>query len=117
MKYGFEKYKFYKHTDKNGVTIVTAIGTYAGRKIRAYAKCDPRDSFDLEKGKKLAALRCAKKIEKKRLANASIKYMNSAKEADRAEKYFNDMKQYYMDTIDQIDTIEKELTDLQNELA
>lgn len=63
MRFPLERYKY--QTDNK--TIVVAISTYAGKTVRGIAKCDPEDAFDLEKGKELAALRCAKKIEKMRL--------------------------------------------------
>ena len=116
MKYGMEKYKFYIHQEKDGSTKIVAVSTFGGRNVKGVAKCDPRDNCDIEKGKKLAALRCAQKIEKKRYLNASMKYMNAAREADKADAYFEKMKSYYMDTVDELENIQNELTELMMEL-
>lgn len=103
MRYGLDKYKFYVSGNK-----VVAVSSYAGRTVRGVAKCDPRDTFDLETGKKLAAARCAHKIAEKRKARATIEYRKAAAAADEAVNRFNEMKQYFMDSVDQLDeTIEE----------
>lgn len=117
MKYGMEKYKFYTQTKPNGSTVVIAVSTYAERTVKGYAKCNPSDKFDLERGKKLAALRCALKIEKKRYLNATVKYMNAAREADEAARYYDKMKKYYIDTVDEIDSLQAELVELERKLG
>ena len=66
--YPIEKYKFYT----NGSRVI-AVSTYAGKTVRGVAVCHAGDTFSLEKGKKLAALRCAEKIAKKRVARANQK--------------------------------------------
>ena len=93
MKYSLDKYKFYQFKNENGGLTIVAASTYAGRTVKGYAKCDPRDEFDIEKGKKLAAARCNLKIAEKRKARAAYKYMESAREADKAAEYFDRMKQ------------------------
>ena len=50
--YPIEKYKFYT----NGSRVI-AVSTYAGKTVRGVAVCHAGDTFSLEKGKKLAALR------------------------------------------------------------
>ena len=60
--YPIEKYKFYT----NGSRVI-AVSTYAGKTVRGVAVCHAGDTFSLEKGKKLAALRCAEKIAKSAL--------------------------------------------------
>ena len=116
MKYGMEKYKFYIHQEKDGSTKIVAVSTFGGRNVKGVAKCDPRDNCDIEKGKKLAALRCAQKIENKRLKQASRKYLEAGIAADKADAYFDKMKSYYMDTVDELDNIQNELTELMTEL-
>ena len=86
----FEKYRFYVD-EKNQVI---AISTYAGRYVKGVAKCDPRDKFDLEKGKKLAAARCAEKIAEKRVKQANSKYMEAILEADKKFAYAHEMQDY-----------------------
>ena len=64
MKKNFiPRYRYYT----NGKDTVVAVSTYAGETVRGVAKCAPEDEFDLAKGKKLAAARCAKKVAKKRV--------------------------------------------------
>ena len=112
MKYSLDKYKYYQFKNENGGTTVTAASTYAGRTVKGYAKCDPRDSFSIEKGKELAAARCNLKIAEKRKMRAADKYMYAAFEADKAAEYFDRMKQYFMDADDQVDEARAELDTL-----
>lgn len=65
-----KRYKFYVHERKDGVKEVIAVSSYAGKTVKAKAVCSPDDEFDIEKGKELAKLRCALKIENKRLKRA-----------------------------------------------
>lgn len=90
MAYPLEKYRFYID-EKNQVI---AISTYAGRYVKGVAKCDPRDKFDLEKGKKLAAARCAVKIAEKRVKQANSKYMEATLEAEKKFAYAHEMLDY-----------------------
>ena len=79
MKKNFvPKYKYY-NDDKR----VVAVSTYAKKNVRGVAVCSNDDDFDLDFGKKLAKIRCDKKINKKRL-----KYL-----CDRVEG-FNDCIYY-----------------------
>ena len=112
MRFSLDKYKFYKFKNENGGTTISAVSTYAGRTVKGYAKCDPRDNFDVEKGKELAAARCNLKIAEKRRDRASKKYMEAVRQADEAAKYFDKMKQYFMDADDQVDEAAAELRDL-----
>ena len=112
MKYSLDKYKYYQFKNENGGTTVTAASTYAGRTVKGYAKCDPRDNFSIEKGKELAAARCNLKISEKRLARASKKYLEAARDANEAVAYFERMKQYYMDSVDQVDEAAAEIREL-----
>lgn len=112
MKYSLDKYKYYQYKNENGGTTIAAASSYAGRTVKAYAKCDPRDDFDIESGKKLAAARCNMKIANKRVARASQKYLEAAQAATEATAYFEKMKQYYMDAIDQADEAAEELQNI-----
>lgn len=93
-------YKIY--TDEKNRQII-AVCRYAGQKVRAVAKCAPEDTFDAEIGKKLAIARCKWKVAKLKLQNAGVKYLEAAKTADEAQKRFDKMKDYYMDSVDQLD--------------
>ena len=112
MKYSLDKYKYFTYYDKNGKKTVSAVSTYAGKTVKGYAKCDPRDEFDIEKGKKLAAARCNLKIAEKRKMRAGNKYIEASIAADKAVAYFDRMKQYFMDADDQVDEAAAELREL-----
>ena len=106
-----DKYTFY--TTKNKVI---AVSTYAGKVVRGVAKCDPRDEFDLEKGKELAAARCGEKIAAKRLKNASKKYKEALEIKEIAERKVNKMIMYKIDSVnaytkakEKVENIEKSL--------
>ena len=112
MMYSLDKYKFYQFKNENGGTTIVAISTYAGKSVKGYAKCNPNDTFDFEKGKQLAAARCNLKIAEKRRQRASKKYMSAANMATQAQAYFEAMKTYFMDADDQVDTAAAELRDI-----
>ena len=69
--YPIDKYQFYLARKINGDPYrVVAVSTYEGRTVRGVAKCDPRDEFNIEKGKMLAAARCNAKVAQKRAKRA-----------------------------------------------
>lgn len=90
-----ERYKFY--TTKNKVI---AVSTYAGKTVKGVAKCNPEDTFDVEKGKELAAARCNEKIAKKRVKRAKEKYNEAIKNTQAAELKEEKMACYFEDSID-----------------
>ena len=112
MRFSLDKYKFYQFKNENGGTTISAVSTYAGRTVKGYAKCDPRDNFNVEKGKELAAARCNLKIAEKRRDRASKKYLEATQAVIEANAYFEKMKQYFMDADDQVDEAAAELRDL-----
>lgn len=90
--YPLSKYRFYTNGNK-----VVAVSTYAGRTVRGVAKCAENDNFDLDKGRELAAARCAEKVAIKRFHRASTK-LREAKEAFmKAKEHYDRMKDYYYD--------------------
>ena len=88
-----EKYKFYRAGQR-----IIATSTYAGKTVRGVAICDDEDEFDVEKGKQLAAARCALKIAQKRNTRACQKYGEALDQRVKAIRHCNDMKQYFMDS-------------------
>ena len=93
--YPIEKYRYYT----NGQRVI-AVSTYAGKTVRGVAACDPNDTFSMEKGKELAAARCALKIANKRL-NRAIRKENEANEAFlQAERHLDKMTAYASDAWD-----------------
>lgn len=87
-----EKYRFYQSGNK-----VVAVTTYAGRTVRGTSKCDPRDTFDIEKGKQLAAARCAVKVAKKRASRANKKWQEARQMAIKADSHAVKMSAYVLD--------------------
>lgn len=103
------------YTDEKNRAVI-AVCRYAGRSVRGVAKCSPDDEFDLDYGTRLAIARCEEKIARIKIRNASIKYLAAAKAADEAEKRFSEMKQYYMDSVDQLDNAIEEVKKISNEI-
>ena len=70
MKYPIEKYTFrhYKEKNEDGTEsfVTVALTKYRGKVVKGVAKCCHDDTFDVEVGKKLAALRCNEKVCRKR---------------------------------------------------
>lgn len=77
---------------------VVAVSTYAGKIVRGVAKCDPRDEFSVEDGKKLAAARCAVKIAKKRNANANAQKKRAYNELVAKQNRLQKMNDYVDDS-------------------
>ena len=95
MNLDMNKYVFYTHNNK-----VIAVSTYAGKKVKGVAKCNPEDTYDLEKGKKLAAARCNAKVAIKRRKNARAKLAEAKKLQEIAAIRVTKMEQYYLDSIE-----------------
>jgi hypothetical protein len=89
---------------------VVAVSTYAGKIVRGVAKCDPRDEFSIEDGKKLAAARCAVKIAKKRNANANAQKKRAYNELVEKQHRLQKMNDYVADA-------QAALNEANNELA
>lgn len=98
--YPIEKYRFHvaKKIDDTPYGVI-AVSTYEGKTVRGVAKCDPKDTFDFEKGKKLAAGRCALKIAEKRrkraareLDKAIAANYASMQRVNAMNDYFNDAR-------------------------
>lgn len=109
MENKYKFYKFYKNFEKGEIIAVTH---YAGSTIRGVAKCSPEDNFDDVYGIELAVARAEIKVAKAKSRNAATKYLEAAAAADAAEKRFDEMKQYYMDAIDQLDEATEYLNNL-----
>ena len=102
--YPMEKYKYYTTNNK-----VIAVSTYAGKTVRGVAKCDPRDTFDLEKGKVLAAKRCNEKVAKRRYARAQKRVKEAERDLWAAQKHYHKMLQYRADAHDAYGQAEKDV--------
>lgn len=106
-------YKIY--TDEKNRAVI-AVCRYAGQEVKAMAKCAPEDEFNLETGTKLAIARCEWKVAKIKLRNAGKKYLEAAKAADEAQRAFDKMKDYYMDSVDQLDEAGMDVQNIISEL-
>lgn len=95
MEYSLDKYRFY--FDEKNATVI-AISTYAGKIVKGYAKCDPRDEFDKKAGMKLAAARCNERIAKKRHARAAKKIVEAQRLLEEARQHYEKMSDYFEDS-------------------
>ena len=113
MSYDVNKYKYFVAKKQDGTPYqVIAVSTYAGRTVRGIAKCDPKDNFSLESGKKLAAARCNLKVAEKRKARATRKY-NEANRAMMEQRHFVErMDNYAQDAITEVNNAKAELAAL-----
>ncbi len=100
-----EKYKFY--TD--GSNKMVAVSTYAGKTVRGVAKCDPRDTFDVEVGQNLAIARCAMKIANKRYARAQREFEKAEQEVAKALVRLNKMENYVNDARSEVTEAKRNL--------
>ena len=105
------RYRFIEAGNK-----IICISTYAKKVVKGIAKCSPNDNFDIEIGKKLAQLRCDEKIADKRANRALDKYLEAGEILAEAKMYFDDMRQYYLDSENKHDKALAELENFQNEI-
>lgn len=97
-RYPIEKYKIviHQHPDYHTTEII-AMSTYAGQVVKGKAICHINDTYDEEKGKKLAIARCAEKIARKRQARSARLLKKAHEQLKMAQKYVDDMAQYNAD--------------------
>ena len=110
------KYKYYTHTDAYGRAVVIAVSTYEGKTVKGYAKCDTKDVFDLENGKKLAAARCNERIAQKRAKRSTRKLEEAKVRLAQAEAYLAKMTSYFEDSHDAVVTAKVEVDEILNTL-
>ena len=107
MNYPLDKYKFITAGNR-----VIAITTYAGKRVRGVAVCSKDDNFSLEKGKELAAARCALKVAQKRYKRASRKLGEAENACANADSYYDRMICYYEDSFNEVDEARYNLENL-----
>ena len=112
MTYG-TTYNFYQSPSDRSVICTTY---YKGQIIKGIAKCDPADTFDLERGKELAYLRCRKKLLKRKVDRAVDVYSQTVeavctanKRRQRAIEFFNDASNEYKEITQALEELETEL--------
>ena len=105
------KYKFYDNGSK-----VVAVSSYAGKSVRGVAKCDPRDSFDITKGRNLAEARCNLKVATKRASRAVKCYREAVEVVEEAKVRANKMWNYYADACNAVDKAQKHLDEIEKNM-
>lgn len=108
-----DKYNFY-YDKRNRTVICTTF--YKGKSIRAIAKCDPKDSFNLETGKQLAYLRCREKFLKTKAGIAIDAYAEAWAALCRAEKCLQNTADFVTDVRCKLDDIRSQLAALEASL-
>lgn len=99
-EYPMSKYRFHVAKKIDGTPYgVIAVSTYEGKIVRGVAKCDPQDTFDMEKGRELAAARCNQKVAIKRrtradreLKKAVAAYVKALNHAEKMNAYYEDSR-------------------------
>lgn len=106
-----EKYRFYFGKNK-----IVAISTFGGREVRGVAKCSPKDTFDIEKGKKLAAARCNMKVAEKRRERALNAFREAANnrfnaqiQEDKMTRYMTDANESFCEAAKKLESLLKEM--------
>lgn len=95
MKFPLEKYRYSSYKLPDGKTKVIAESSYHGNRVRGYAICSPEDNFDLELGKKLAAMRCNEKIQIKKMKTLSRNIEMCTKEIQVCSDYVQKLRKIY----------------------
>ena len=116
MKFDKTKYKYIDHFNENGSREIVALSSYAGRVVKGYAKCDPRDTFDKEAGETLAAARCNFKVAKKRLANAQKKHAEAVKAYSDAMAQVTKMEAYLQCACNEYDEAKNVLDEIEKDI-
>lgn len=113
MKFPLEKYRYYIAKKDDGISYqVVAVSTYAGHIVRGVSKCDPRDEFSLETGKKLAALRCNVKVGEKRVKAAAKAEQEAAIALENAKYRYLEMMQFKADAEAELNAAKADLAEI-----
>ena len=106
------RYRFYATPGP----LVVCVSSYAGKPVRATAKCSENDEYDLEKGKELAQARVDAKIAKLRERRATQKREEAYRNLVEAQRRFEKMVAYQSDAVTERLESESALIDLENSL-
>lgn len=112
MNIDMTKYKFFHFTNKDGQNVISAVSTYAGKTVKGYAKCEPRDEFNQENGEKLAAARCNARVAQKRARRAKAKLAEAQAQLEQAQRHYERMTAYFNDSFDAAYEAEKEVNEI-----
>lgn len=102
------RYKFFVTDNK-----VVCVSTYAGKSVRGIAKCDPKDTFNLEGGKGLAQARVDYKIAEKRLKRALLKSAEATLTVEKARAYQARMRDYALESQQELEQAKANLAKLE----
>lgn len=113
MRYPIEKYQIvvHQHPDYH-TTEILARSTYAGETVKGKAICHMNDTYDEDKGVKLAVARCAEKIAKKRKARAARLLKKAQDQLAMAQKYVTDMTAYHTDATAELAEAQADVADI-----
>lgn len=113
MRYPIEKYQIvvHQHPDYH-TTEILARSTYAGETVKGKAICHLNDTYDEDKGVKLAVARCAEKIAKKRKARAARLLKKAQDQLVMAQKYVTDMTAYHTDATAELAEAQADVADI-----
>ena len=113
MRYPIDKYQIvvHQHPDYH-TTEILARSTYAGETVKGKAICHLNDTYNEEKGVKLAVARCAEKIARKRKARAARLLKKAQTQLAMAQKYVADMTNYHADACTEFEEAQAELADI-----
>ena len=113
MRYPIDKYQIIKHQHEDYLgTEIIARSTYAGETVKGKAICHLNDTYNEEKGVKLAVARCAEKIARKRKARAARLLKKANDQLAMAQKYVADMTNYHTDACAEVEEAQAELADI-----
>lgn len=105
----------YKTRREDNRTIATA--SFAGKPVNGYAKCHPDDEFAEKFGRELAVVRCAEKINAKRVRSATKKLADAKQNLEAAQAHYAKMEQYLKDADEEAVVIANEKTRLLNSVV
>lgn len=113
MRYPIEKYQIvvHQHPDYH-TTEILARSTYAGETVKGKAICHMNDTYNEDKGVKLAVARCAEKIAKKRKARAAHLLKKAQDQLAMAQKYVTDMTAYHTDATAELAEAQADVADI-----
>ena len=106
------KFEYKYKIDEEKRTIV-AMSTFAGKIVTGVARCDPRDEFNIDDGKKLAAARCSVKVAEKRVKRAKLCYEIAAEFAEFWNERLKKMERYKDDAVTAFEAAYDTLTNIE----
>lgn len=104
-------YKFFKSP-----AIIVAIRSFGNKEIKGIAKCSPNDTFDEDIGRKLAILRCDKKLAKAKLKEAELNLKKADKMITHYIKVYSEANSYFAKCKNNYNSVSKALEEFETKL-